>query len=199
MEFEFTPANEILLEQLNASDQCVSVIKSHSYIERILNAIINESLSEGFSGEIARASFPLKVELAIGLRLVHKEDGPVLKKLNNIRNRFAHDYGAVFDDNDADNLFNLTTKRHRLDGRNLNEFSNAAEFLRHTIAVMAIFLKLHLERVKRGKIENEVLAELVAEALDPAKRRPGMPQDVEEEFSIRVSEREAQLRASAKQ
>jgi len=98
-----------LHQALLHDDDLVAVVRSHLHMEVQVNRLI-ESLMP-FPKEIEKSRFNWKqrVELALGLGL-KTQYGPPLKKLGNVRNKFAHDPSASLADKDVSELFQCLYK-----------------------------------------------------------------------------------------
>ena len=102
------------LDKNSDSKDCFTIaIKGHQIIDECLNVLLSVILSKSHHLELTRISFMLKVDIIIAIGKFSSESRPLFKKINNIRNRFAHDKNAIFDRNDINDLKNVWTKKHR--------------------------------------------------------------------------------------
>lgn len=66
------------------------ILKGHHAVENMLNASLIEALHESDALELSRISFLLKTDLLIALGLISRTQRPLFNRLNNYRNKFAH-------------------------------------------------------------------------------------------------------------
>jgi hypothetical protein len=107
------PTNEQFIAILNAPDLAVLSIRGHVAIESALSDVIQQALPDPHHLEVKRLSFPLKVDLAVALKSLHKDSRPLFIKLNTIRNSFAHQATADLDEALAGDLKNSMSELHR--------------------------------------------------------------------------------------
>lgn len=77
-----------------------SVLKSHLFIERIIDSMIQEKLKNPDSYLKNQTSFSFKIDLAHSLGILSDNLRSPIKGLNTIRNKYAHDldYQVSFDE-----------------------------------------------------------------------------------------------------
>lgn len=73
-------------------------LKGHHGVENLLNASLIEALPESDAIELSRITFLLKVDLLIALGLISRIQRPLFNRLNNYRNKFAHNPHFQIDD-----------------------------------------------------------------------------------------------------
>jgi hypothetical protein len=93
--------------QLNDPDPFVFIIKGHLYIEALINAIINGAFLEPSQLELDYMSFDRKVKLCVAAGIIPIEVGRVINKLNQIRNKFAHNLWPSITNKDERDLLNV--------------------------------------------------------------------------------------------
>lgn len=156
------PTNEQFITILNALDLAVLSIRGHVAIESALSDVIVNALPDPHQLEIERLSFPLKVDLAIALKGLHKDSRPLFLKLNTIRNRFAHQATAELDESSARDLKNSMAIIHRkMVGDHFNTSNDSRSILR--IATAAAFYESHgaADHLADKKLEREAWREEV--------------------------------------
>lgn len=103
-----SPLNKALL----SDDDLIAVVRSHIYVERLVNRLIDSLLPypDSFSG--ARINFSHKIDLALALGL-KQQFGPPLKKIGSIRNQFAHEAEAKITKKNVTDLFNTLDREEK--------------------------------------------------------------------------------------
>lgn len=96
--------NKNLIDALQADDELSAVIRAHLYVEVQLNRLIDALLPYSKELSDSRLSWPLQINLALSLGLKNQYRPP-LKKVGNIRNRFAHNPDSTIEDRDIKALF----------------------------------------------------------------------------------------------
>ena len=188
------PTNAELLSVVNGTDVLSVVVRGHQFVEAAVNAMISEALPAPHEVEIGRLTFALKVDLAISLRLLRPDSRPLFMAITKVRNRFAHDPGAVFDSKESNDLCNtFSAFQRRLIGQRPNQLSAPEDVLSRAIAVAFIEAKRSRARLYNGKLYDEALHEMVEGTL---RHRDGMPPDehsrkVEEELQLRFEKKKA--------
>jgi hypothetical protein len=114
------------LEALANESEFTLAIKGHQAMVQVLDLAIGEVLHKPHSLEIAKLSSALKIDLAVALGIVAEDDGATLRKLNAIRNAFAHDSESAFGEDQARDFFNSWSQTYRsmAEGRSLSMTSS---------------------------------------------------------------------------
>ena len=120
----------------------VKVIRIHQYLDRIMTAIINECLVESHYLDVERIPFALRVELAVAIGAIDKEDRSPLLFFNTMRNRFAHDPNTELTEKDSRDFYNVFPKQLRV---MLDREYESFEDLNHAIAELSICLYIKVE------------------------------------------------------
>ena len=89
-----------LLSIAKQNPQLHDCVIGHIIIETLLVQLIDTKLSSASAFDSFRLSFPAKTELCVAMGLVSNELAIFLKKLNTIRNSFAHRLGFQLSFND---------------------------------------------------------------------------------------------------
>jgi hypothetical protein len=82
---------EQLHRHLHSGSSLAMLLKGHLWVEVMLEDAIREAVFKPEHLDLDRLAFPAKVSLAAALDLVSEDDLPAYRKLNALRNRFAHD------------------------------------------------------------------------------------------------------------
>lgn len=139
------------------------ILRGHLYIEREITEMLRMSLVE--PGEILnnRFVFMNKLNLSVALGILPKEEKHMFKKINDLRNGFAHQLDYVYKEEDIDKIFNSFSKDLKNISKNYfnynNEFSKLNK-LRKVIGVMWVYVRnehaLLRYKLKMNKKYNEV-------------------------------------------
>ena len=82
-------------------DELRAVIRGHLYLERCLVLLIIRQLPESEQQSVLRSHFPEKIDRAIALGVLPRDERELLRSINRIRNRFAHEPRAYLPEVDA--------------------------------------------------------------------------------------------------
>jgi hypothetical protein len=83
------------LKAIYAEDPLGAVVRGHLYVESLVLSLIEEALPNPKAVDLVRLNFPLKIDLAVAMGLIHPDDKPAFMFLNRLRNRFAHNVKAT--------------------------------------------------------------------------------------------------------
>jgi len=100
------PSLKHLIGELENKEQLVQVLVGHLVIEYILVKIIDTYLVHTDKFDTFRLSFPEKVNICISMATFDEDLGEFLKKINKIRNNFAHKLGYKLDFKECFDLVN---------------------------------------------------------------------------------------------
>jgi hypothetical protein len=79
-----------ILNHINADDPLQIIVRGHLYVEASLNRLISLRFLFPKAFDLANMHYPAKVDLALALGVLHKDDAGSLRALNTLRNRLAH-------------------------------------------------------------------------------------------------------------
>jgi hypothetical protein len=151
------------------------IVKGHLFIEKEITQLLRINLKEPL--EIIKKSSPTfanKLELAVALGALTKDEKNSLKKLNKIRNNFAHESEYIFSGKDFDDLWSTLTSEHKDIFTNLyntfkmNGYNVDTPVAKFQLALIALWTHLrsavdigfpHKKRMKRMLIRMEILRE----------------------------------------
>ena len=146
------------------------VIRSHLILENLLNCLLEESLNTSHRLEIKKLSFSFKVDLCYALiPPLHGEIKPLLAKINQIRNQFAHNHKAVFGNKEATDLLNTAPGDLK---NNLNCFKNIQaplEIWHACIYSCFIVLNIGFGNLVKYQVSQEVYNSEIDELLKEMK------------------------------
>lgn len=172
------------LEAINGPDPLAAVLRAHQILDLLATWAIRELLPESSGDEIAvQASFMLKIDLLVAFRVVPADLRPLFAKFNAVRNRFAHEHQASFDEQHGRDLFNVLPVNHRR-GFNPEWRANQYYVLTRTAGLLYAHLESALERLRDSKVADDVWKEMVEAAVLP-----------EDQWSERVRQADAHRKA----
>jgi len=160
------PTDAELLTVLNVPDPLTLMIRGHQCVERVLNLAISETLAEPHALEIERQTFAFKIDLAVAIGLVPKDERPAFVKVNRLRNDFAHNLQAAFTADAARELYRSFSPRlrHTL-GKELSEFESALHLLSACLAVLYVGLSHKVQETRDNRVREQVIHEMVQAVL----------------------------------
>ena len=181
---------------VNASDEAVISIRGHVAIESALSELIAHALPSAHEVELERVSFPLKIDLAIGLRAIHPESRQLFLTLNKVRNRFAHKATAILEEKDLAEIKNSMSAFHRkIVGEHFESTKTPRDALR--IGTVAAFYeaKAAADHLLTRKIEKEEMLKEIEVLLEETKAYKHHPASgkFSAKVQARVKQRLAQL------
>jgi hypothetical protein len=136
-------------------------------LDLLANQSIREVLPEASGDEIAgQASLMLKIDLLVAFSAVPRDLRPVFSKFNAIRNRFAHEHQASFDEGDATDLFNVVPNHYRSSFR-LEYRTNPSYVLSRVAGLLYGHLEGGLERLRDGKVAHAVWQQMIEQVVLP--------------------------------
>ena len=117
--------------------------------------LIYEALPNPEAIDLTRLGFPLKVDLAIALRLLLLEEKPAYIVLNKLRNRLAHDLDVEIGRTEEIELFHAmgSMQRLSLSNRSPDDFQ-FPDLLRRVIAVLFVSTEVALQKLIESKAET---------------------------------------------
>ena len=117
--------------------------------------LIYEALPNPEAIDLTRLGFPLKVDLAIALRLLLPEEKPAYIVLNKLRNRLAHDLDVEIGRTEEIELFHAmgSMQRLSLSNRSPDDFQ-FPDLLRRVIAVLFVSTEVALQKLIESKAET---------------------------------------------
>lgn len=189
------PTGDQFIEITRATDLAVLSIRGHIAIELALCDVILKALPEPHLLEVERLSFLLKVDLAIALRAMSKESRPLFKKLNSIRNKFAHEANASIDDDTVRELRACMSKLHReIVGEQVDMDVKPRLILEMSIAAAFFDACYANEYLVHRKLERDAMSkeiELLLKETDEYSKHPAAGA-----FSARVNSRLNEMKKS---
>ncbi len=172
------PTTKDLLAAVNdAPDVLTAVVKGHQCIEEMLAAAVSDALAIPHAVEVADLSFPLKVDLAVGLGMLDPVSRGAFVRLNKIRNGFAHSRSFRFGEDAARDLINaLSPLQRRMLGA-LGSDGDPDNVLHHVIGILFVQVQSRIAQARDRRAADAELLSIVREVLGPSPR-PGHPRDM---------------------
>jgi hypothetical protein len=97
-----------------ADDPLTVALRGHQLIEELMNVAISDRLAEPHAVEVEAMGFGIKSDLVLALGVLPESFRGLLKAINRVRNRFAHDRRASFGQEEARDLYNTLPPQGRL-------------------------------------------------------------------------------------
>ncbi|MEC0131516.1 hypothetical protein [Paenibacillus odorifer] len=110
---EIVPKYRDFLEDIKSNDFLSIILRGHLYVEHELTELNSKFLIDGKF--LSKNKFLQQLELGLALGAVEKEWEPALKKLNEFRNKYAHNLGFTFNEQyyeDFISTFSLEMKKN---------------------------------------------------------------------------------------
>jgi len=173
---------------INSGDEFTLAVRGHLAVDSVLSELISSALPEPYEIEISRVSFPLKVDLAIALRVLRPDSRTLFLKSNSIRNRFAHEPKARVTEEGAKEIKAVMTDFHRrIAGAHFIAAETAYSTLRMGLAVAFFEARAAVDHVRARKREMKAWAEEVDVLLKETEYLKGHP--AAKQFRNRVEAR----------
>ncbi len=161
------------------------VVKCHYSIDKMLDKALSESLPQASSIELKRISLLLKVDFLTAIGGLRPHTRKMFEMANMVRNKFAHDPYAEFDDKAAEKAKTLLCSHEpALVPDSFFGENDPQNILKTIFSVCFLQASVAYENSCRQKVSNIVTNQLVKEALSPAKRS-ARTISVEEDFKVR--------------
>lgn len=161
------------------------VVKCHYSIDKMLDKALFESLPQASSIELKRISLLLKVDFLTAIGGLRPHTRKIFELANTVRNRFAHDPYAEFDNKTAEKAkLLLSSHQPVLVPDSFKDESDPKNILKTVLSVCFLQASVAYENSCRQKISNIVAHQLVKEALNPAQRS-ARTITVEDDFKAR--------------
>jgi len=178
------PLNHPTLAQLrmalqNQDDPFAVIIRGHQGIEALLLHALCEVLTANHVS-LKRVTFLAKVDLAIALKLLRPTSRNLASYINAVRNRFAHEFGAKFTIKDTGQLLeSFGPHQHHLSASSDLRSMTPSQLLAHACASLYIEIDHLLIDFHKTRVVNEVITDMVLEALGDGPHTSGMPKHTE--------------------
>lgn len=104
--FEFN----LLNKHLDGDDELQVIVRGHLYLEHVLIQFLNQALPLPEAIDLRRVPYSMKIDLCVALRLIRPSLVPPMNKVNELRNRVAHNLHYVFTEKDKLDFYNCYPK-----------------------------------------------------------------------------------------
>ncbi|MEH6994241.1 hypothetical protein V7075_16220 [Neobacillus drentensis] len=150
--------NHIFNAFLKMNDVLSTVLRGHLYIESELEKQLNEYLAHPEVLEMDRLKFSDKLTWLVALGLLSKENRMPYKRLNELRNKFAHNIEYQLQESDLEKIVNTFNKSQRKRYiKMVNDQTKNESRLRFCLFILWIDITLETEIIKMKK-KRELLA-----------------------------------------
>jgi hypothetical protein len=99
------------IRHTSTNDMTGLILKGHLFIENELDNLIDNTLIKPL--KISQATFSNKIELSYSLGIIDQEWLGAFRKLNSIRNKYAHDINYNFSEKDFEDLLSTLSKEDK--------------------------------------------------------------------------------------
>jgi len=179
-----------LLAELSSNDPFVLVVRGHQFLESMMNLAVSEALPISHEVEVSRLTFPLKVDLAIALRVLPTECRVGYMKINRLRNRFAHDHTASLTRRAAREAYNALSVRMRdAFGRESDSIAEPSSLVRRCIQILFVVLEISVTSMRDERVRERVVMDLAEETHQRVSKRWIAEDNAEDPYYSRVNER----------
>jgi len=179
------PSNEDIGRLISTGDPFRISVVGFSEIEKVLEELISESLSNKHRLELSRLSPSFKVDLAIGLGVFDINFKGIVLKLAKIRNKYAHEVNEKNIPFDVKELISSMEDVQRKSIRN-KESPEPVSVL--GFAVLTTFIDI-TSRIKWLDIQRQQRLEKLAELRAVLDETPVFNDVKETEYYLKLSER----------
>ena len=100
----FDKVDALFTEHMQTGDLLGLVLRGHLWIEAALNGLIDRSMRDPSQLDAARLSFVQRVALTAALGLISSTEAGVIRKINSLRNRLAHNLESAVTESDQKDL-----------------------------------------------------------------------------------------------
>lgn len=166
------------------------VVKLHFAIDKILDKALFEALPMANAMELKRVSFLLKFDFLSALSVLSSDVRKIFDCCNSIRNTFAHNPYATFQDKDVDKAKSILLSHQRpLVPKSFGTEKDGVKVLKTLFTVCFLQVVVSYEKLCRQKVLNLITSEMTLEAATGKERKFLGEMSVHEEFEHRCVER----------
>lgn len=172
------------------SDLLNLVVKLHYSIDKVLDKALFEALPQANAMELRRVSFLLKVDFLSALQVLSSDVRQLFDYCNHIRNTFAHNPYATFQDKDVVKAKSLLLSQPRpVVPKSFKAEKDSVDVLKTLFSVCFLQVVVSYEQVCMQKVLNLISSEMAREAATGQGRQFQEGMSVYEEFEHRCIER----------
>jgi len=189
------PGVSDFVKQLWEADAFTVSVRGFAGIEATMDLLLSEALPVSESFEADRITPALKIALVVALGLLAPEHASALRRLARVRNAYAHDFVATFDDTGRSDLLNTLSASHRSSLEDHELASGTAEnALRWVTYTLFAELVGAVRRRREKQLTDEVWREILHEEADRIRRSRANRLQEETGLDIRATEKMAARR-----
>jgi hypothetical protein len=97
-------------EHLDGGDELQVIVRGQLYLEHGLIELLSEAMRYPEATDLRRLPYNLKIDLCVGLGVLSKVLVPPMNKVNEFRNRVAHNLNYAFTEQDKRDFYNCYPK-----------------------------------------------------------------------------------------
>jgi hypothetical protein len=166
------------------------VVKLHFSIDKVLDRALFEALPMASAIEVKRVSFLLKFDFLSALGILSLDLRKFFEFCNSIRNTFAHNPYANFQDKDVVKAKSLLLSHSsKVVPQTFKKEKDSVEVLKTLFSVCFLQVVVSYEGLCRNKVLNFITNEMAIEAAAGKGRRYQGAMSLHEEFECRCVER----------
>jgi hypothetical protein len=166
------------------------VVKFHFSIDKVLDKALFEALPMASAMELKRVSFLLKFDFLSALNVLDSDVRKFFDYCNSIRNTFAHNPYATFQDKDVVKAKSLLLSHQRpVVPKTFQGEKDSVEVLKTLFSVCFLQAVVAYEALCRQKVLNLIASEMTIEATTGRGRKFQVEMSVHAEFERRCVER----------
>lgn len=159
----FNEGYKLFITETESESELQIILRGHLYIEREINEMLRMLLVEPDEILNNRFMFMNKLNLSVALGILPKEEKHIFRKINDLRNGFAHQLDYVCKEEDIDKIFNSFSKDLKKISKNYFNYDDELSKLnklRKVIGVVWVYVRsehaLLPYKLKMNKKYNEV-------------------------------------------
>lgn len=133
------------ISDTESEDELQIILRGHLYIEREITEMLRMSLVEPDEILNSRFMFMNKVNLSIALGILRKDEKSIFKKINSLRNNYAHKLNYVCDEEFVEEIFNSFGDELKKISKNYFQYNNETSLvnkLRKVVGLVWIYVRL---------------------------------------------------------
>jgi len=166
----FSPVKERFRGHLESDEPLEVLIRGHLWVEASLSGLLSRRLVKPEAIDDARFTFMHRLALCDALGLVPSDLLPVIRRLNKLRNRVAHNLDAAVSETDQRELIALCSPRIiEASGMKL-KVKTFPIGIATIISVAVIELHANMDWLDANKRQAEYMRDVVSQVLGPEAR-----------------------------
>lgn len=158
------------IDHINADDPLQIVIRGHLYVEAELITLISEALKDSEALDLSRLGFPTKIDLAVALGLLSRDEKAPYIYLNKLRNSLAHNLNSDIGEKEEQELFNTLRADQKEAVSERFRTGMFPSLLRGILTLLDVQLETRIQALKTAKLKEAETLRRVQERLNRRER-----------------------------